>query len=154
VVERAAAQVAPVLVHQRRVVELHAAVDARDDDALTPVAVRAPHVRRLDVGDAPLHGVDRRLRRALRGLFQLVYAYRVDPQHVGARGQRVHKRLVTGHAEHVRDEVRLIRDLPLVQERLDGSLAAVGGGFQVQVDPLGLLGGRKGLGRAQVGAVA
>src|SRR5204863_3167920 len=62
-VEAAAANVAAVLRDERRVGELHAGVEAGDDDPLAGES-GGPHVGRTDLGDVPLDARDRRLRRA------------------------------------------------------------------------------------------
>src|SRR5690606_37250909 len=55
--ERSVAVVAAVRLHQRRVIELDAAVDVRHDDPLAAGLHLLPDVVGVDVGDAPLHAV-------------------------------------------------------------------------------------------------
>src|SRR5690606_32074946 len=82
------AGVAPVLLSQGRVVELHAGVDAGDHDSVAGPTELVPHPRRADHRDVPLDRIDR-LVGAERGVQELPLPAGFDPGDVGAAGQQI-----------------------------------------------------------------
>ncbi len=143
---------AAILGGQRGVVELHAAVDAGDHDALAAHAELVPHLGRVDAVDVPLGRLDLRDRLAGQRLGQLGDAGGLDALHLGQLRDLRGQLGAAGHLDGVRDPERGEVGALGGEERAQ---ARLGRGGQLGLGPedlLGLLGlGLRPAGRAEVG---
>ena len=127
VVEASIVEIAAVLLHDGRMVELHAGVDVGDDDVLAPVAEGRPDIRRADVVDVPFDRVDLGLVRAGDGLGDLVRPVGEDLLDRRIVRQVVQDALAGGHLDRVHDPERLVLRACLLQESAQARLALLRG---------------------------
>jgi len=123
------AGVAAVLPDQCRVPEVHAGVDAADDDALAAHTERRPHVVGADPVDAPLHRVHRLIHLTRCGLGDLIHVGWRQRGDLVVLGDAV--RQLAGPAvdqDRVGDPEAGVVDSRFVQFLVQVGLARVGGG--------------------------
>ena len=125
-----------VLIHEGRVIELHARVDVRDHDAVAESPEGLPCLRSPDAVQAPFRALDgnhRRGRHQRRHRDHLVVEDLGDVRPLGDLGKGGPTRR---HPDRVHDPERLVLDVVGVEPRAEAGLMDAGGVLQALVDRL------------------